>query len=266
MKTSIRVVLGLLGVVGLNAALSCAPTPETSNRAVQQAMASRASATLGVNDYPFRDKPFDSGLSPLRFYYRNCTDFAAWRLNQARGGSLSDIRFTWGSLPFPKSPSYPNGDGNARGWMEGARAGGYRVDTTPSPGAIAWRGPIPYSPKGPIGHVAVVVRVNSDGTIDYEDYNSDGRGSYQVHHHVASTTFNRYLHIADVTPPVPTTTTTTTIPSPFGSDLQPVVGDFNGDSLSDIALRRVSTGTWYFRTRTATGWDQTSTTWDTGAG
>lgn len=32
-----------------------------------------------------------------------------------------------------------------------------------------------------------------------------------------------------------------------GTDLQPITGDFNGDGVDDIGLRRISTGMWYFR-------------------
>lgn len=163
-------------------------------------VATPASATLGVNDYPYQNQAFDSGLSPLRFYYKNCTDFVAWRLNQARGGSATNLKFTWASLPFPRSTAYPNGDGNARGWMSAATAAGYAVDTKPAPGAVAWRGPIPYSPTGPIGHVAIVDRVYANGTMDYEDYNADSRGSYALHLGAPISSFDRYLHIADVAP------------------------------------------------------------------
>jgi murein DD-endopeptidase MepM/ murein hydrolase activator NlpD len=48
------------------------------------------------------------------------------------------------------------------------------------------------------------------------------------------------------------------------SKLQPITGDWNGDGKTDIGLRRISTGMFYFRT--GPSWRQTSVTWSAGAG
>src|SRR5205814_1431249 len=90
-------------------------------------------AAHAANDYPWPTAN-PNQLSPLRFYYRNCTDFVAWRLNVARGGSTTNIKFSYGSLAFP------NGDGNARGWKQGAINSGFTVDSHPTLGAVAWWG------------------------------------------------------------------------------------------------------------------------------
>jgi murein DD-endopeptidase MepM/ murein hydrolase activator NlpD len=48
------------------------------------------------------------------------------------------------------------------------------------------------------------------------------------------------------------------------SSLEPVTGDWNGDGKTDIGLRRISTGMWYFRTGPT--WNQTTVSWDPGKG
>ncbi|MGH2542757.1 MAG: CHAP domain-containing protein, partial [Ardenticatenaceae bacterium] len=65
------------------------------------------------------------------------------------GRTSAPWAFTWSSLEFP------NGDGNARGWKQGALNKGYRVDTTPALGAVAW-----WASRSEFGHVAIVTKVN----------------------------------------------------------------------------------------------------------
>src|SRR5215813_11883394 len=70
--------------------------------------------------------------------------------------------------------SPPNDDpavfGNGDHWANHARTLGFRVDNTPSVGAIAHFDDN-HSGAGPSGHVAYVARVNGDGTIVIEEYN-----------------------------------------------------------------------------------------------
>ncbi|MFT3889484.1 MAG: CHAP domain-containing protein [Arachnia sp.] len=74
----------------------------------------------------------------------NCTNYVAYRLTQ-RGIA----QFT---VP---------GRGNAKYWGEHARAKGYKVDTNPRPGDVAW-----WYDMGSAGHVAIVESVNlSQGTV-----------------------------------------------------------------------------------------------------
>ena len=146
--------------------------------------------TIGVDDYPDKDAVDCSAqfgiyswckggtwLSPRRFAYRNCTDFAAWRLG-----------ITWGSLAFP------GGDGNARGWKQGAINSGYATGSAPVVGAVAWWG---TEVGGGFGHVAIVLSVNGDGSANLEQYNYSGNGTYSI-------TYNKradaYLYI-NVSPP-----------------------------------------------------------------
>jgi surface antigen len=60
--------------------------------------------------------------------------------------------------------------GNGERWADHARTLGFRVDHTPSVGAIAHYGPNAFF-AGPSGHVAYVAQVNGDGTIVLEEYN-----------------------------------------------------------------------------------------------
>lgn len=107
------------------------------------------SATYGI--YSWCEN--GSWLSPLRFAYRNCTDFVAWKLG-----------ITWGSMNFP------GGDGNARGWINSPR---FTHSSTPTLGSVAWWG---TDVGGGYGHVAYVVGVNSDGSANVEQYNWSGKG------------------------------------------------------------------------------------------
>jgi surface antigen len=113
---------------------------------------------------------FDYGyghtLNVRDFAYRNCTDYAAWRV-----GSL-----TWNSFRFPSRL------GNAKDWATYYANAGFTRSTTPRIGDIAvWT-------SGRYGHVGVVVTVNP--TV-IEDYNKAGTGSDALR---VDNTANYYLH------------------------------------------------------------------------
>ena len=114
------------------------------------------------DDYPYKDsQPDFDGGDRWGFYARECTSFVAWRMNQLAG-------------KFSNGMSGPNGArglfGNADTWAANARKIGFRVDNTPSVGAVAHFGPN-VSGAGSSGHVAYVAQVNGDGTIVIEEYN-----------------------------------------------------------------------------------------------
>jgi putative chitinase len=114
------------------------------------------------DDYPFKDSPPDQeGGDPWAFYYRECTSFVAWRMNQL-------------GVNFSNHMTGPNGTagtfGNGDTWAANALAIGFSVDNTPSVGAIAHYDPN-VSGAGGLGHVAYVAQVNGDGTIVIEEYN-----------------------------------------------------------------------------------------------
>jgi surface antigen len=132
------------------------------------------------DEYPYASQPYgiytSAYVDPWSFYYRQCTSFVAWRLNQ------NGIKFSNGY----KGQHF----GNANTWDEAANAAGVRVDHTASRGAVAqWN-------SGAAGHVAYVASVNTDGTITLEDYNynvSSNPGTYS-RRTVAPSTVENFIH------------------------------------------------------------------------
>lgn len=119
-----------------------------------------------------------SWYHPTRlFAYRNCTDFVAYRLNTANKVAFTNNfkGVTWG---------------NAKQWRAAAQQAGYRVDSTPKRGAIA------YSSAGTYGHVAWVERVNSNGTVVIEEYNYGTTGKYN--RRTVNTSAFQYIHVKDL--------------------------------------------------------------------
>jgi hypothetical protein len=68
---------------------------EAAQAAWAAELASRGSGSYAIytvkaegDDYPWWDQvpdDYGGGLSPLRYYYRECVDFVAWRLNRDAG-------------------------------------------------------------------------------------------------------------------------------------------------------------------------------------
>jgi len=147
------------------------------------------------NDYPWPSANMNQ-ISPLRFYYRNCTDYAAWTLNVQLGGSTTDIRFDWSS-------TQAGGSGHARDWKQGAINRGKPVNDTPKRGAVAWWG---SSHGGGYGHVAIVAEIlDASNAVVVHEYNRGYTGTF------GSRTINRsgdwpqaFLHIADLPDAPPT--------------------------------------------------------------
>jgi len=105
------------------------------------------------DDYPWATAGYD--LSALNYYYRECTDFVAWRLNRDVGSFSAPFRWAWADLT-------PNG-GNASQWKAAWDDHGWTVSATPVVGSVAW--------FGWDNHVAYVKAVNADGTVLLEEYN-----------------------------------------------------------------------------------------------
>ncbi|MBH0082782.1 CHAP domain-containing protein [Salinibacterium sp. SWN167] len=105
------------------------------------------------DDYPWPTA--GSTLSPLNYYYRQCTDFVAWRLNRDVGSFAAPFRWAWADLT-------PNG-GDAYQWESAWQAHGWTVSATPVAGSVAW--------FGWDNHVAYVKQVNADGSVLLEEYN-----------------------------------------------------------------------------------------------
>lgn len=155
----------------------CVLAPVGAGAATRSASAYRSAAT--GDDYPakLRSASITSMVDPWRFYNRGCTSFVAWRLSHN-----NHIPFTnaYGGTWW----------GNASGWASAARSIGLAVDQRPSLGAVAWSA----SPM----HVAWVSKVNRDGTINVEEYNYNPPGSYHQRRHIAPSSFDAFIHVADL--------------------------------------------------------------------
>lgn len=126
-------------------------------RAAAQAEYLASGARELGDDYPWPYELTDDqggGLSPLNYYYRECVDFVAWRLNRDAGYYSAPFKWVWSTLT-------PNG-GNGGQWMYNWQAKGWPVSNTPVVGAVAYTGG---------NHIAYVKSVNADGTVTLEEYN-----------------------------------------------------------------------------------------------
>jgi surface antigen len=181
-----------------------------------------ASTAVGTNDYPWSSANMNQ-LSPLRFDYRNCTDYAAYEINEQMGGTTSGsgIKFDWAKIES-------GGVGDALAWKQGAinNYGANSVNGTPAIGSIAWWAAAPANDG--YGHVAIVSSVTNNGnTIVVAEYNYSysSPGNYGTRTLTKGVTDwpDDFLHIADVAPTSPgggspTTTTPTAAPPPADSD------------------------------------------------
>lgn len=119
-------------------------------------------SAAAVDDYPWPDAPEDE-LSPLRYSYRDCTDFVAWRINRDAGCVAAPWKYTWGNLRWQGA----GGNGDAIGWRADWVRYGRAVDQPAAAGRIGWYG----SKAGTYGHVNYVQSVDPDGTVHLEEYN-----------------------------------------------------------------------------------------------
>jgi surface antigen len=111
-----------------------------------------------VYGYPYADRCPGAGLADVvdrwGMYACNCTSFVAWAL------SANHQRIDW----------FIRGSMDAWNWPNVARIGRLTVDRTPTVGAVAvW----PNIAR-PFGHVAYVMGISADRTIDVAEYNFPG--------------------------------------------------------------------------------------------
>lgn len=96
----------------------------------------------------------DETVDPNGYFYRNCTSYAAWKMQSL--GYTGNLR----------------GLGSAKSWDNNALSRGLKVDNSPRIGDVAvWE-------FGDYGHVAVVEKVNTDGSVYISEYNGDRKGNY----------------------------------------------------------------------------------------
>lgn len=111
------------------------------------------------------------------FLTRECTSYAAWYWNVVLGKSWYNTR---------------PGSGSAYNWPNLAADQGYSVSSSPSVGAIiSWSA---GSLTSAWGHVAIVEKVNGDGTIDLSEYNWI-RYSYSYRANVDPGSYGSYSYI-----------------------------------------------------------------------
>ncbi len=141
-----------------------ATTPEQLEQANEDALRAAANEAYLLSgarelgdDYPWPYELTDDqggGLSPLNYYFRECVDFVAWRINRDQGYYAAPFKWVWSNLT-------PYG-GNGGQWQYNWESLGRTVSTTPIVGAVAYTGG---------NHVAYVKSVNDDGTVTLEEYN-----------------------------------------------------------------------------------------------
>lgn len=118
----------------------------------------QAGATIGSNDYPYAGSTPDT-VDAWNFYTRECTSFVAWRINNDLG------------IGFTNQYGNPPGNwGNAEHWDDAAVSVGIGVDGNPTANSVAVWNP-GVQGVGSAGHVAYVMSVNGDGSINVEEYN-----------------------------------------------------------------------------------------------
>ena len=118
-------------------------------------------ANPGYNPYlPVQPANLGGAGSWNRFYYGQCTWWAAYRYYQLTGANLPWI-------------------GNADQWVAGAEANGWTVSGTPTVPSIIALAP-GVQGAGEVGHVAVVESINSDGSVVTSDANWANSGANVV--------------------------------------------------------------------------------------
>lgn len=138
-------------------AFSATTHEELAEQRRQAAIVAGYSYRVPVSNHQGDDYPWAGlagSLSPLRYYYGECVDFVAWRLNRDAGVTGAPWAYTWGNL----TP----GGGSAFQWQSAWRNNGWPISSTPIVGAVADTGG---------NHVAYVSAVYGNGTVLLEEYN-----------------------------------------------------------------------------------------------
>ena len=105
--------------------------------------------------------------------------------------------YAWGNCTwyvYNRRPDIGSFWGNASTWAVSARAAGYRVDQTPSVGAIAQWNAYANPYIWGYGHVAIVESINSDGTITVTDMNYAGKLNVVTTRTVSASSVSNYIH------------------------------------------------------------------------
>lgn len=138
------------------------------------------------DDYPYKD-PYPMDVAdPWNFFTRECTSFVAWRMRQF-GTKFTNTMLggRWGDA-WQWTLNHPGGMVI------------FIKDTKPRVKSIAWWG---QSDSHPSGHVAIVTKINSNGSTLVEDYNSDkdSTGHYRAPY-IANPPPEAFIHPIFVSP------------------------------------------------------------------
>lgn len=181
------------GSYGTSTGLSSPPSGDSGSTALcEKGGAVGIGTASGIgDDYPQaqKDLPIDS-IDPWGYLTTECVSFVAWRMNVQMGWKPGDQwKFSAATVGLL---------GNANTWGPRLAAQGYKVDSNPAPGAIAWWGGAVNNGviTGPMGHVAVVSAVNPNGTVDIEQYNGTPPHAYSTMV-VPKDSPTGYIHVAD---------------------------------------------------------------------
>lgn len=140
------------------------------------------------DDYPYRNGMIDVP-DAWGYLTRECVSFVAWRMNQQMGWKEGQ--------PYPFAARTVGLLGNANTWGPRLEAQGYKVDMYPKPGSIAWWGGNKGIASSEYGHVAVVTKVNDNGTVDIEQYNGIPPYGYSTMT-LPKDNVSGYIHVADL--------------------------------------------------------------------
>jgi surface antigen len=125
------------------------------------------------DDYPW--PAASDTLSPLNYYYRQCVDFVAWRLNRDAGSYSAPFKYVWSNLT-------PSG-GNASAWKSAWERNGWTTSDTPVIGSVAWF-------NG--NHVAYVKEIVGSNVV-IEEYNGMAKRAYAIRT-IPITSVAKYLY------------------------------------------------------------------------
>ena len=115
--------------------------------------------------------PLDGTVDFWGMYTRECTSYAAFKVDQA-----------YGNMP------YWGGRGNANQWPADARAAGIKTSSTPAAGTVG------VVSSGTFGHVAWVESVNDNGTINISHFNIGWNGDYAEWYNLDASFFDTYIY------------------------------------------------------------------------
>jgi surface antigen len=125
------------------------------------------------DDYPW--PAASDTLSPLNYYYRQCVDFVAWRLNRDAGSYSAPFKYVWSNMT-------PSG-GNASAWKSAWERNGWTTSDTPVIGSVAWF-------NG--NHVAYVKEIVGSNVV-IEEYNGMAKRAYAIRT-IPITSVAKYLY------------------------------------------------------------------------